>query len=121
MRMWMVDPALLCDQHLLGEHVELHMLVGSLKRHRSIEGYIAGGLLEPRSLEERHRALVAEMLRRGFSHRSPLPEADIEYLPPASRGATVDREKAAAELAARCQRCGDRICAAAARQAVDGG
>jgi hypothetical protein len=24
MRMWLVDPALLCDKHLLGEHGELH-------------------------------------------------------------------------------------------------
>lgn len=25
MRMWMVDPTIMCRQHLLGEHYELHV------------------------------------------------------------------------------------------------
>ena len=32
MRQWMVDPRLLCRKHLLGEHVENHMFIGTLKR-----------------------------------------------------------------------------------------
>ncbi|MEZ0346180.1 MAG: pyrimidine dimer DNA glycosylase/endonuclease V, partial [Infirmifilum sp.] len=28
----MVPPSIMCDRHLLGEHVELHMLVGALRR-----------------------------------------------------------------------------------------
>ena len=76
MRMWMVDPTLMCDQHLLGEHVELHMLAGTLARRRSIDGFIAKGLLEPGAMHERHEALVAEMAARGFMHRSPLPDVD---------------------------------------------
>ena len=30
MRMWMVNPGFMCNKHLLGEHVECHMLVGHL-------------------------------------------------------------------------------------------
>jgi hypothetical protein len=30
MRMWMVPPKVMCRKHLLGEHVEIHMLAGSL-------------------------------------------------------------------------------------------
>jgi len=28
MRMWMLNPKALCRKHLMGEHVEIHMLVG---------------------------------------------------------------------------------------------
>lgn len=30
MRMWMVDPKIMCRKHLLGEHLELHMLAGCI-------------------------------------------------------------------------------------------
>lgn len=105
MRMWMVDPATMCDRHLLGEHVEIHMLAGTLARRRSIDGFIAKGLLEPAAMGARHEALAAEMRRRGFNHRSPLPECDLGYLPVAAREARVDVAVSARELAARCERC----------------
>ena len=73
MRMWMVPPEVMCRKHLLGEHVEIHMLAGSLRRGRSIEGHLAAGQLEPASIRRRHAALALEMRRRGFKHQSPLP------------------------------------------------
>jgi hypothetical protein len=105
MRMWMVEPAVMCDQHLLGEHVELHMLAGTLARKRSIDGFIANGLLEPESMHERHLALADEMLRRGFRHKSPLPEVDLAYLPAIAVSARVDAVAAARDLGQRCARC----------------
>ena len=73
MRMWMVDPRKMCDQHLLGEHVELHMLVGSLRRKKTLTGFLKGGLVELHSIRSRHAELVIEMKNRGFRHASPLP------------------------------------------------
>lgn len=105
MRMWMVDPRSMCDQHLLGEHVELHMLAGTLARRHSIDGYIDNGLLEPASMQDRHARLVEEMDRRGFNHRSPLPEAELSYLPQTAREARVDVDSVRRELARRCERC----------------
>ena len=32
MRMWMIDPKLLCRKHLLGEHLEIHMFVGTINK-----------------------------------------------------------------------------------------
>jgi hypothetical protein len=75
--MWMVNPALMCNKHLLGEHVECHMLVGHLKRKRPITNYIRLNLLEPTNLRERHDKLALEMKNRGFMHKSPLPERRI--------------------------------------------
>jgi hypothetical protein len=77
-RIWDVDPAILCRQHLLGEHRELHGLWNILvhdksgyRRHpetRRWEGKLA-------ALYERHEALVNEMTARGYSHGSPLNQA----------------------------------------------
>lgn len=107
--MWMVEPALMCDKHLLGEHVETHMLGGTLARRRSIDGFIAKGLLEPGSLVSRHDALAAEMTSRGFRHASSLAAPDTGYLPEAARSAKVDTQKSARDLAARCERCRCRV------------
>lgn len=38
MRMWNINPRYMCRKHLLGEHVETHMLVGSLRKEKSVQG-----------------------------------------------------------------------------------
>jgi len=68
MRMWMVNPKIMCRQHLLGEHVEIHMFVGTLSRGKSVKGYLEKGLLEVHNLYWRHEELVEEMKRRGTVH-----------------------------------------------------
>ena len=71
-RMWMVNPKKLCRQHLLGEHKELHQLVGSLRKGKSIRGHLDKGQVEVHSIDKRHKELVKEMLARGYNHKSPL-------------------------------------------------
>lgn len=61
----------MCRRHLLGEHVETHMMVGSLLRGKNMEGFYHG-LIDTRLIRPRHDALVVEMLRRGYRHASPL-------------------------------------------------
>ena len=56
MRMWMLPPETMCRKHLLGEHVELHMLLGSLRRGKNIDGFLAGKLVDPRRMFRRHAA-----------------------------------------------------------------
>jgi Pyrimidine dimer DNA glycosylase len=74
-RIWDLDPARLCDRHLLGEHRELHAIWAILTTGR--RGYARHpetlrwrGRLA--ALYARHEAEVAEMCRRGFRHASPL-------------------------------------------------
>jgi len=65
MRLWLGIPVYyLCDQHLLGEHSECHMFIGSILRGISIQGYIDRGLVEPWAIEERHDLLAAAMQYR---------------------------------------------------------
>ena len=75
MRIWDLDPSVLCDRHLLGEHRELHAIWSVLTTGK--RGYAhhpetlrwRGRLA---ALYARHDAEVAEMSRRGFRHASPL-------------------------------------------------
>jgi hypothetical protein len=96
----------MCRQHLLGEHVEAHMILGSLKRQKSIAGFVAKNCIEPARLQARHDELAAEMARRGMNHKSPLlVTTELEYLPAAHREARVDVDSALADLYSRCPRC----------------
>ena len=75
MRIWDIDPARLCRQHLLGEHRELHGLwnvltLGKDGYSRHPETLRWKGRLK--ALYYRHDGLVAEMERRGYRHATPL-------------------------------------------------
>lgn len=107
MRQWLVPPQFLCDRHLLGEHVEHHMFIGTIAKGVSVQGYLDGGLLEPDMLYSRHDILVAEMSRRGMKHKSPLPVIDI---PDAIKHqGHVDPLHNFRDLANRCPDCRARI------------
>jgi len=105
--MWMVDPKVMCRKHLLGEHVELHMFVGSINRGMSMAGYLRNNLLEPAALHARHDALSEEMMRRGYRHRSPLLKVEIPFkLEDAF--VEVDSDASLKDLIRRCPECAAR-------------
>jgi pyrimidine dimer DNA glycosylase len=103
MRIWDVEPRVLCRAHLLGEHRELHAVWAVLTEDR--RGYRRHpetlrweGRL--RALAHRHELLVAEMTRRGFVHRSPLDTAlaagadvQTEFVDPPERQLALLRAK----------------------------
>ena len=73
MRMWMIKPELLCKQHLLGEHFEIHTAIGNLRSGGSwTRNLTLKGFLEPQNALERHKELVDEMIKRGWKHDSEL-------------------------------------------------
>lgn len=111
MRMWMIDPTLLCRKHLLGEHTELHMLAGSILRGTSLEGFVRNGLLQVGDIAARHEALAQEMLARGYAHQSPLPDVQdaLRGYPAHIQHSTVDRVVSAKALCARCADCAARM------------
>jgi hypothetical protein len=99
MRMWKVNPELMCNQHLLGEHVEMHMFVGTLNKSKSILGYLENGLVEVHNIRKRHDELATEMAKRGFKHNSPLPK--FKY----KKAGEVDSKSNLLELRKRCHAC----------------
>ena len=100
MRMWNIYPSLMCNKHLLGEHVEMHVFIGALKSGRSIDGHINKNQIQTHNTLKRHDELANEMIRRGMKHASPLeynknlPVSGIVYV--------NDNIKI---LAARCESC----------------
>lgn len=75
MRIWDVEPKVLCRVHLLGEHRELHAIWIILTKNK--KGYRnhpetkrwVGRL---RALYIRHENLVIEMRKRNYNHNSNL-------------------------------------------------
>jgi len=75
MRIWDINPKKLCNQHLFGEHRELHaiwsILINDKKGYRNHpetkrwEG-------KTNALFLRHEKLVKEIRRRGYRHSSSL-------------------------------------------------
>lgn len=102
MRMWRVPPSTLCRKHLLGAHVETHMLAGSIRKGHNLAGFISGGLVDLSEIQSEHDLLAAEMTKRGYCHSSPL-------VAPFAEGGTVDPERSRRDLAERCQDCRGRI------------
>jgi hypothetical protein len=100
----MVPPDVLCNQHLLGEHVELHMFKGTIAKGISIKGYIEKGLVDVEKIDKRHEELVLEMQMRGMHHQSPL-RTDVSLF----RAGWVDEEKSLTTLEDRCEDCRERI------------
>ena len=108
--MWMVDPRQMCRQHLLGEHNEIHKLVGTLhSRNIEIDGWVREQFVYPREIIARHAELVAEARRRGWpsglDHETPIGPIDLSALP----DVPIDRERNRRELAERCPRCRRRM------------
>jgi len=109
MRMWMLDPSLLCDKHLLGEHNEIHKHSHNFVKCHNITGRIIPIVqIEPLSMETRHDELVLEMKRRGFNHNSPYIQPDVSYLPKQLQEAKVDTEYNIKDLYNRCEKCKNR-------------
>ena len=77
MRVWDIHPKHLCRKHLLAEHRELHGLWNILTKHKAKGGYskhpeTLRWVGKTRALYNRHQALVAEFVRRGYNHKTPL-------------------------------------------------
>jgi len=103
MRMWNIDPKILCSKHLLGEHVEMHMFAGCINKGTSLKGYIDKNLVEIHNIMSRHDILVKEMLDRKMKHNSPLPNFKIW------REGKVLYKDNLIDLLNRCERCRERF------------
>jgi hypothetical protein len=110
MRMWMIDPTLLCNKHLLGEHGEIHKHKHSFVKKHNIRGRIIPIVqIEPSSMQVRHDALATEMAARNMNHQSIYEMPDISYLDTVYKEAIVDIAESIIDLTTRCAECARRI------------
>lgn len=112
MRMWMLDPILMCNKHVLGEHGEIHKHRHNfVKRHR-VDGRVLGEIvqIEVASMKERHDLLHIEMESRfNKKYDSPYEMPDISYLSQTIRDKKVDIAFNLRDIADRCPDCAQRI------------
>jgi hypothetical protein len=69
-------------QHLLGEHAELHCIVGALLgRYKAYRNHPQTLRFKDRihELYSRHEEQAQEMQKRGYHHKSPLPKSNQPY------------------------------------------
>lgn len=104
MRMWNVPTEMLCQKHLLGEHVELHMAIGAYKKQKSFKGFYEKKLIDPQSIYTRHDQLVLEMQKRGLNHKSPLEKITIK-----DPQIKLDIKNNILDLSTRCLKCAEKI------------
>jgi len=111
MRMWLVPPRVLCRWHLLGEHYEMHMFLGSYKKNTSLKGFINNGMLDPSCMLERHNVLVHEMYEREYEHDTPIEKDLCDALAKDYSDYTscVDIDRNLEVLQERCPSCTERI------------
>lgn len=109
MRMWLLEPRLLCDQHLLGEHHELHTIAGTVMkgRYNLIWAMEKRGFIHVGSVRERHKELVREMISRGMNHKSPMNLYCAKSL--LTTANLIDVARNLRDLFGRCLACRDRI------------
>jgi len=106
--MWMVSVEIMCRQHLLGEHNELHMFAGAIIKKRGLDGFITSNAVEVSALNERHAEVAAEMIKRGYKHNKDLPIMDLTYLPKMVQQYHIDKEASLDLLLKRCDLCNER-------------
>lgn len=109
MRMWMVDPSIMCNKYLTAEHYEIHMFIGTISKGKSVSGFIKNNLLEPSSLYDRHNEIVNEMEKRNMFHSSDLNKGIVDKilknnLTKEELNHKIDKDKALKELKERCYR-----------------
>ncbi len=82
-RIWCVPVSELDRQHLLGEHAELHCIVGALQgKYNAYRNHSQTLRFQNRieQLYSRHQDQVLEMTKRGYKHNSPLPTSNQPYI-----------------------------------------
>jgi len=102
MRMWLVNPKLMCHLHLMAEHRELHLFVDKIRIGAKLDGYYNNGMMQDDAIRNRHFCLENEMTERFYK----IPER-YRNLPPFQhfgRG-YVDIERSVITLIFRCKRC----------------
>lgn len=107
----MVDPKIMCQKHLCGEHFELHMILSHIKAGKKIDGFLKNNCLQPRMIFQRHEEIVNEMLARGYNHKTPITEEDCSCVCCLSKEQQyweIHKERSLYDLLERCLECQKR-------------
>jgi site-specific recombinase len=113
----MINPKLLCNKHLLGEHSEIHKHLNVFVKKYSIKNRVLKGKvqIEPLSMKTRHDELALEIANRwpkNKEHKSPYEhnvQKLCDHLLESEKNAKVDKAVSYQDLIVRCEECRKRI------------
>jgi hypothetical protein len=106
----MVNPVIMCRQHLIGEHGELHKFLPSFFDKKDVfYRFYPEVQIQFKGYIKRHNVLVNEMLRRGYNHKSPIVKIpDFKNIYSEFWDMEVDKQVSLKLLLNRCSECKER-------------
>ena len=110
MRMWLVPLHLLCRQHFLGYHRELHTMWRTIElgKYNLIHGHTKLNQIDVSKIISEHKLCELEMIRRNYNHKSPIPDyasCVIQDFIDKFGIVAVDLEYSLIDLRERCEEC----------------
>jgi len=114
MKMYLVNPEVMCSQHLEEEHRSIHVIGDMIKNNFDVEEFVDNKLFDLGQLKKRHDELEKEMEIRGCWNNNPLDiivPKDHKYYNvivnqrPMNNVDTYQNRK---ELLRHCSRCWER-------------
>lgn len=109
MRMWMVDPRIMCTRHLCREHCEIHRLVANLRKGRSIRKYLLQQMIDVSTIYTRHKELENEIMSRGGKLDSPLSAVECVAFARWYGSTTINIGRSLSDLSECCTECRRKI------------
>lgn len=108
MRMWMINPELMCMKHVLGEHYEIHKHLPHLYKGVNIHGRFNPIIqIQLNSLQSRHDKLVKYL--KNHNSLLEVDEQKIKDNYPKYYDLFVDIEYNIKDLSSRCKECCEKI------------
>jgi len=108
-RMWMVDPRIMCTRHLCREHCEIHRLVSNLRKGRNVRKYLLQQVIDISSIYARHKEIEEEIMARGGKLDSPLSVAECVAFARWYGSTTINMGRSLSDLSCCCKQCQKRI------------
>lgn len=105
MRMWNIEPRLLCEKHLIQEHSDMHEIVFRFQLGLEVVGFVRDGSIDPTGVYVRHLNLEAEMTRRGATKFSPISFVQWRALSQWYGSQLIDVGQSLTELKNLCEAC----------------
>lgn len=106
MRMWMINPKMMCIKHIVGEHGEIHKHKHNFIKKHNISGRIYPIVqISPYLMKKRHDELTKYLK----NHKSPYELPNLSHLSNEIKYAEVDIEYNIKDLMNRCPECRKKI------------
>ena len=109
MRMWMVNPKLLCQRHLLSEHCDIHRFISSVRVGHDVRRCLIRAMIDPSKVYQRHAELEEEIAERGGRLNSPLLASECNAYAKWYGSTTINISRSLSDLSNCCIDCQSRI------------